>query len=300
MTANQTMYLVETDWLSERLNDQSARILDVTGMLTSSLENLARERVYNNGHIPEAVSFDVASAKGELSDPNSKLPWTWPSAKQVEVAMSKHGVSNKTQVILYAASPRPGVDFGPMWCTRAWWVLHHFGVDCAVLNGGLEKWVAEGRPVSVEPVSPTPTKFTASGDGHEAVAGKQDVLAALDQDSVCVANALAPDIFDATSETKFGSRKGHITGSVSAPMQNLFLDDGHTFVDRKTMKRRLTDHGLKVDQPAITYCGGGIAATVDAFALRLLGNDDVRVYDASLMEWANDDDLPMTDLSTTG
>jgi thiosulfate/3-mercaptopyruvate sulfurtransferase len=154
MVDDQSRYLVETDWLNERLDDRGVRVLDVTGMLTSELKNIARERVYDEGHIPGAVFFDVASAKGALSDPDAKLPWTWPPKAQVETAMAAHGVGNDTKVVLYAASPRLGVDFGPMWCTRAWWVMHHFGVDCAILNGGYEKWLAEGRPISTEPVTP--------------------------------------------------------------------------------------------------------------------------------------------------
>ena len=166
MTDDRSGYLVETDWLNDRLDNRSVRILDVTGMLTSELMNVARERVYDEGHIPGAVFFDIASPKGALSDPGAKLPWTWPSKARVETAMAAHGVGNDTRVVLYAASPRLGVDIGPMWCTRAWWVMHHFGVDCAVLNGGYEKWVAEGRPVSTEPVKQPPARFVASGDGR--------------------------------------------------------------------------------------------------------------------------------------
>ena len=126
MTQDPSSYLVETQWLNDRLLDDTVRILDVTAMLTSSLENIAKERAYDQGHIPGAVFFDMASAKGVLSDPAAKLPWTWPSVAQVEAAMGAHGVDNDTMVVISAASPRPGVDFGPMWCTRTWWVLHHF------------------------------------------------------------------------------------------------------------------------------------------------------------------------------
>lgn len=297
MTREQSSYLVETDWLNDRLLDDTVRILDVTAMLTSSLENIARERAYDRGHIPGAVFFDMASAKGVLSDPDGKLPWTWPSAAQVEAAMGAHGVDNDTMVVISAASPRPGVDFGPMWCTRTWWVLHHFGVRCAVLNGGFEKWVAEERPVSIASLAPEPATFTASGDGREAIVGWEEVSAALDRGGACVANALSPELFAGTAETKFGARKGHITGSISMPMRELFIGDSQTFADLDTLRERLAAQGLTADRPVMTYCGGGIAATVDAFALKLLGNDQVRVYDASLMEWANDDALPMTDPS---
>ena len=299
MTDGRSGYLVETDWLNERLEAQSVRVLDVTGMLTSELSNVARERVYDEGHIPGAVFFDIASAKGALSDPDAKLPWTWPSKEQVETAMATHGVSNDTKVVFYAATPRPSIDFGPMWCTRAWWVMHHFGVDCAVLNGGYEKWVDEGRPVSTEPVRPPVAHFIASGDGRHAVATKDDVCAAQAESAECVVDALSAASYAGTDKMVYGPRKGHIAGAVSLPMYDVLTSPGLTFADRDTLKARLVECGLSADQPVITYCGGGIAATVDAFALKLIGNDRVRVYDGSLMEWSADNSLPMVDPSTT-
>jgi thiosulfate/3-mercaptopyruvate sulfurtransferase len=184
-----------------------------------------------------------------------------------------------------------------MWCTRAWWVMHHFGVDCAVLNGGYEKWVAEGRPVSTEPTKPPSAHFVANGDGRHAVATKDDVRAAQAGDGVCVVDALSAASYAGAEKAVYGPRKGHITGAISAPMYDVFSGKGLTFADRDTLTARLSECGLSADQPAITYCGGGIAATVDAFALKLIGNDRVRVYDGSLMEWSSDDSLPMTDLS---
>ena len=297
MAGDRSSYLVGTDWLNERLDDQSVRILDVTGMLTSELKNVARDRVYDEGHIPGAVFFDIASAKGALSDPDAKLPWTWPSKARVEAAMAEHGVGNDTRVVLYAASPRLGVDFGPMWCTRAWWVMHHFGADCAVLNGGYEKWVAEGRPVSTEPVTPSLARFVASSDGRHAIATKDDVCAAQAEGGECVVDALSAASYAGTDKMVYGPRKGHIAGAVSLPMYYMLSGKGLTFADRDTLTARFAECGLSADQLVITYCGGGIAATVDAFALKLIGNDRVRVYDGSLMEWSSDDSLPMTDPS---
>lgn len=299
MADDQSRYLVETDWLNERLDDRSVRVLDVTGMLTSERKNIARERIYDEGHIPGAVFFDVASARGALSDPDAKLPWTWPPKAQVETSMAAHGIGNDTKVVLYAASPRLGVDFGPMWCTRAWWVMHHFGVDCAILNGGYEKWLAEGRPISTEPVTPPSARFVAKGDGREAIATKDDVRAALAGNRECVVDALSAASYAGTDKAVYGPRKGHITGALSAPMFEVLSGKGWTFADRDTLTERFADRGLSTDQPVITYCGGGIGATVDAFALKMIGNNQVRIYDGSLMEWSADDSLPMTDPSAS-
>ena len=97
----------------------------------------------------------------------------------------------------------------------------------------------------------------------------------------------------------YGPRKGHIAGAISFPAQNVLSGKGWTLADPDTLAERLAASGLSADQPVITYCGGGIAATTDAFALKLIGNDRVRIYDASLMEWSTDIALPMTDPSTT-
>ncbi len=298
MSEDRSAYLVETDWLNQRLDDPLVRILDVTGMLTTEFENIARERAYGEGHIPGAVFFDIASAKGALSDPDAKLPWTWPSKAQLESAMAAHGVGNDTKAVLYAAAPRPGVDLGMMWCTRAWWVMHHFGVDCAILNGGFEKWLAEGRPVSTEPVEPPPARFIASSDGRHAVATKDDVSAAQGESRERLVDALSAASYAGTDKKQYGPRRGHIAGAVNFPARNTQSGLGSTFADRDTLTARFAESGLSADQPVITYCGGGIAATVDAFALKLIGNDRVRIYDASLMEWSADDALPMTDPST--
>jgi len=299
MADDRSAYLVETEWLNERLDDQSIRILDVTGMLTSELKNVARERAYDEGHIPGAVFFDIASAKGALSDPSAALPWTWPPTARVEAALAEHGVGNDTKVIIYAASPRLGVDFGPMWCTRAWWVMHHFGAACAILNGGYEKWVAEGRPVSTETVKPPQASFVATRDGRNAIATKDDVRAALADGGTRVVDALSPASYAGKDKMVYGPRKGHITGAINFPMFNILSGEGLAFADRETLKARLSDCGLSADEPVISYCGGGIAATIDAFALKQIGNDQVRVYDGSLMEWSSDESLPMTDPSDT-
>ncbi len=299
MDADRSAYLVETDWLNQRWDDPALRLLDVTGMLTSKLENIGRERSYDEGHIPGAVYLDIASTKGALSDPDAKLPWSWPSQAQVEAAMAEHGVGNNTRAVIYAASPRPGIDNGLMWCTRAWWLMHSFGVECAVLNGGFEKWLAEGRAVSTDPVSPPAASFVASGDGRHALATREDVVAALADSESSVVDALSAASYAGTDKTLYGPRKGHIAGAISFPAQNVLSGKGWTLADPDTLAERLAASGLSADQPVITYCGGGIAATTDAFALKLIGNDRVRIYDASLMEWSTDIALPMTDPSTT-
>lgn len=300
-------YLVSTGWLADRLEDPGIRVLDVTAKLTSRLENRAEEECYRHGHIPGSLFFDVPSGRGVLSNPDEDLPWMWPGPDQVAAALATVGVGADTRVVLTARTPRPGIDSGTMWCTRAWWTLHHYGVDCAILHGGLERWEAEGRPLTDEAstVPEVPPIVPATG-WETARATKADVLAAIqgsDGDgpgvAACLVDALPADSFDGTG-TSYGPRSGHISGAVNVPFRSLIEAETAGFVDPATMHARLTEAGLLDGRPIITYCGGAIAATVDAFALALFGKTDVAVYDGSLMEWSNDPELPMTDPSATG
>ena len=277
-------YLAETDWLAQHLEDSEIRIID-----------LRPEAEYLEGHIPGAVFFDMARPSGGLSDANATFPFTWPKEAQFEAVMRQVGVRNDSRVVLYASTPTKGMD-GIMWCTRAWWVMHHFGVQCAVLNGGWEKWVAEGRTVSTSPGSYPATAFIADPHWRQGLANKEDVLAALQEPgSACVVDSLSVESYSGTEQFSYGAgRKGHITGAVNVPAYSLVDQDTGLFASANDMRVHFEKAGaLSVDK-VITYCGAGIAATVDAFALALLGHANVAVYDNSLFEWAADQSLPMT------
>lgn len=288
-------YLVTTDWLGEHLDDSAVTVFDVTGKLTSQLDNEPGRELWTEAHIPGSKFFDVAGAKGVLSDPDADLPWTWPSPEHFATTLAAHGVGADTRVIIVGRTPRPGVDSGTMWCTRAWWTMHHFGVDCAILRGGIEQWEAEGRPlVSGNPsaVPPPTAELALAQDWGRGRASRRDVLAAIDAGAgrTCLIDALPVDSFEGR-RTDYG-RPGHITGAVNKPFRTLIERETCGFVDADTMSALFGD---VLDAPdVITYCGGAIAATVPAFCLALLGHDRVSVYDGSLMEWAADPDLPMS------
>jgi thiosulfate/3-mercaptopyruvate sulfurtransferase len=292
-------YLVTTEWLAAHLEDRGVVVLDVTGKLTSRLDNAPGREEWANTHVPGSQFFDVAAAKGALSDPDAALPWTWPPPERFEATMAAHGVGGDTRVVLVARTPRPGVDSGTMWCTRAWWTMHHFGIDCAILHGGFEQWEAEGRPLTADvgPDGSEPsTALRPAPDWERGRACRDDVLSAIEAgtNGTCVIDALSVESFDGREES-YG-RPGHITGSVNVPFRGLIERETCAFVDADTMSRAL---GEALDAPAvITYCGGAIAATVDAFCLALLGHDNVSVYDGSLMEWAADPELPMSNPSS--
>jgi thiosulfate/3-mercaptopyruvate sulfurtransferase len=289
-------YLVSVDELAGLLASDSARVLDVTARLTGSLENAAEERCFNEGHIPGSVFFDVPSAKGSLSDQDANLPWMWPSPEFVSEQLRAAGVNDGDKVVIVASTPRPGIDSGTMWCTRAWWTLHHMGVDVAILHGGVEAWSASGRKLVTGSSTPERGDISVSVKGLEARATKEDVLAAINGGSACVIDALSADNFNGI-DPGYGPRRGHITGATNVPYLSLVDGETAAFWPAEILEQRLS--GIDCDRPIISYCGGAIAATVVAFALALTGQTGVRVYDGSLMEWSRDDSLPMTDPSSS-
>lgn len=289
-------YLVSTDWLAEHHLDPDVRVLDVTARLTSTLDNVAYERCFVEGHIPGSVAFDSPSAKGALSDPSADLPWMWPSPDRVSGSLRAAGVNDGDRVVITARTPRPGLDSGTMWCTRAWWTLHHMGVDAAIHLGGLEAWEAAGLRLATGPAAVTPGTIEVTGDGLSARATAADVLAALDDGEACVVDALSAANY-AGIDAGYGPRRGHITGARNLPYLSLVSAETAGFLDPPALHRALDALGL-FDRPrVITYCGGAIAATVVAFALAMFDHPSVAVYDGSLMEWSRDPSLPMTDPS---
>ncbi len=294
MTYNHPEYLVQTDWLAEHLQDDDLRILDVTAMLTSSLVNRAREACFDTGHIPGAVFFDVPAGHGVLSEKAAKLPWTWPDKKAFEQTMSDYGIGADTDVVIVARTPRPGIDAGTMWCTRAWWTMHHFGVRCAILAGGVEKWESEGRAMETSEtvITPAGDPFVGRKDYARGRADKTDVLKSIGDGDVCLIDTLSAKSF-AGLEPGYGPRKGHIAEAISVPSRALINAETALFKSADELKTALSE-SLERGK-VITYCGGAIAATMGAFALKLLGHDQVAVYDGSLMEWSMDETLPMED-----
>ena len=285
-------FLVTTDWLADHLDDPDVVVLDVTSKLTAQLDNSPGRALWEDEHLPGSQFLDVASAKGALSDPDADLPWMWPPPERFADTLAALGIGADARVVITARTPRAGLDAGTMWCTRAWWTMHHYGVDCAILLGGLEQWIDEGRPVVSERTPPRAAPDVAvrlDPDWDRGRALQADVLGVVERGGSCLLDALPASSFDG-QRSDYG-RPGHITGAINTPFVDLVERETCGFVDTDTMCRVLQE---ALDAPrVVTYCGGAIAATVPAFCLALLGHDDVSVYDGSLMEWAANPDLPM-------
>ena len=278
-------YLVQPDWLAEHLDDPGLRVLECTAILHPMPDGGYRAEsgraTWAAGHIPRSGFADLT---GELSDSTSSLRFMMPPAEQLVAAMGKLGVGDGTRVVLYDRAVN-------MWAARVWWMLRAVGFDnAAILNGGWRKWTLEGRPVSTEPCRYPPAKLVAR-PRPQLFADKSAVLAGVGDTATCILNALTEEQHRGTGGVHYG-RPGRIAGSANVAARSL-VDSTHAYLPLDELRKRFADAGVLASGRVITYCGGGIAASSDAFVLAMLGHDNVAVYDASLSEWARDPSLPM-------
>ncbi len=277
--------LIETDELARRLGAPELRVFDCTTHLDPDPDRVYTPRAgredYEAGHVPGAAFIDL---QGELSAAaNGMLRFTFPPAEHFAAAMSALGVGPAHEVVLYSTAKM-------QWATRVWWMLRAFGFDTArVLNGGFAKWRREGRPVERAPATYPRAEFHAR-PRPGMVADREDVLAGLEDSNCLVVNALAAEKHRGEG-IPYG-RPGRIAGSVNLPADDL-LDVEGCFLPADVLKARFQALGIQRDSTVITYCGGGIAATADSFALALVGYPVGAMYDNSMSEWANDAALPM-------
>jgi thiosulfate/3-mercaptopyruvate sulfurtransferase len=281
-------YLVETEWLAGHLGDPELRVFDCTTYLDPDPDPVKGFRVrsgrpeWEQGHIPGADYLDL---QGELSDSKSPLRFTMPSAEQFSAAMSAHGVSDGNRVVLYSAGT-------VIWAARIWWMLRAFGFDAAaVLNGGIDKWRAEGRPLSTEPPRHRPGRFVAR-PRPELIATKAQVAAAIANRGTAIVNALTTRQHTGEGGASYG-RPGRIASSVNVPAHKMVDERTKVFLPAGDLASMFAETGADRAEKVITYCGAGIAASADAFVLALLGHDNVAVYDGSLSEWTQDPAAPM-------
>jgi len=285
-------FLVETDWLEQHLNDSNLRIIDCTvNVVANPILKMAKQMpfIFNSGfdnfdeaHIPHAGYIDIAS---ELSDASSEIPLMMPTEKQFVEIMSEFGINNNSRVILYSATEQN-------WATRLWWMLRSFGfTNAAVLNGGWNKWFTEGRPTSNRACAYQSDEFTAKSNSN-LFADKDDVLSAIGDEKIRIINSLPAPLYSGDSDIVFG-RKGRIADSVNIPFVSLLDPDTGTYLPADELQKLFNTVNVDKAERMITYCGGGIAATNNAFALALLGYNNVVVYDGSMLEWGNDEQLPM-------
>jgi len=275
--------LVSTDWLAAHLADPQVRVLDSSFKLPG-ITPTARED-YERGHIPGAVFFDI----DDICAPGASLPHMIPSPELFARKVGALGIGNDTRVIVYDGA-------GLSSAGRAWWMLRLFGhYGVALLDGGLPKWRAEGRPLDATIPSPQPRAFTARFD-PALVRDKRALLAdlALPISREQVVDARAAGRFDGTApEARPGLRRGHIPGSRSLPYERVTDPATHQLRNAEELTRLFRDAGVALDRPIVTSCGSGVTACALAFALHLIGHPGAAVYDGSWSEWGLPGDTPV-------
>ena len=260
--------LVDTDWLAAHLNDSDIRIVDM------------RTKDYDAGHIPGAVYL----ANDDIRDPHHP-PTFLPSVPEFERLMGRLGIDNQTRVIAYD-------DRGGIYAARLWWILNYHGdTHVALLNGGWVKWTKESRGASTDPVTVTPTTFTARPQpGWLATAS--DVVSAIGKADVKIVDARTRGEIEG-KDLRGIRRGGFIPSSIPVYWEDAFDPELKAFRPAPELEKLYRDKGILPSHDVITYCQVGMRASHDLFVLHLIGYDHLRCYYGSWEEWGNRDDLPI-------
>lgn len=279
--------VITTAELSDRLDEPGLLVYDCTTSLLWDEHGKVRiqsgQAAYlDPGHVPGAAYIDL---QADLSDASSPLRFTLPPLDVLARSFGAKGIHDAAEVVLYGAG-----DF--WWASRIWWMLRAVGFDdAAILDGGLDKWKAEGRPLSTEATTYPPATLTLRGR-PEIFVGKSDVVAAIGRSDTLTLNALSHEQHKGSGGVTYG-RAGRIAGSSCVPAAALFGAD-KTLKPIAELRQAFEAVGTMPDRRVLVYCGGGIAASLDAFVLTaVLGHKHVAVYDNSMQEWSNDPSLPM-------
>ena len=282
--------LITTEALAARLGEPDLRVFDCTTYLETPPPGVDEpyiavpgRKTFEEAHIPGADFLDL---QGEFSRGDTRLRFMMPEVAQLEAAFGRHGVDAGKQLVLYSVGTM-------MWATRFWWMLRALGhPKVAVLDGGFDKWKAEGRLVeNGSPRGYPPTTYKASPRAGLFV-GRDDVRAAIGKSGTVTVNALGPQFHAGLTPSRYG-RPGRVPGSVNVSAVTLIDPATKGFTSLADAQAKFAAAGVSPDKKVIAYCGGGISATLDLFLLHQLGYDDLTLYDASMGEWAKDAALPI-------
>jgi thiosulfate/3-mercaptopyruvate sulfurtransferase len=266
--------LVSTEWLVKHLSDPSVRVIDARFPPNKTF--------YEGGHIPGAVFVNIV---GDLSDTNASIPLMILPQDAFEHLMGRLGISNNKTVVVYDIQ-------GGLWCSRMWWALRYYGHDSVkILDGGLAKWMIEGRPLEAGTVTSTLKTFQAHVR-PELISTTEDIQAAIQDPKVHIIDALPEEYFTGEVRLYETHRTGHIPTAHNLPAP-LFVNYRGELYPQNYIAQRIQRLGLNPDQKIITYCGAGYYGAFDLFVLYLLGYDQVSLYDGAWMEWGANPELPI-------
>ena len=268
MTYAHPEQLVDTDWVAAHAADVNVRVVDM------------RQSGFADGHVPGAVALSPVAIR------DAKAPPTFlPTPAAFDAMMARLGISNATRVVVYD-------ERGGIYGARLWWILNYFGhPNVALMNGGWLKWSAEHRPTSKETPSPPAGQFTAKPQ-PKWVATASDVVAAIGKPGIRIVDARTRNEIDGTDLRNI-KRGGFIKSSTPVYWEDLLDPQAKTFKSADEIRKLYEDRGILPSQEVIAYCQVGMRASVDLFALHLVGYDKLRNYYGAWEEWGNRDDLPI-------
>lgn len=271
--------LVSTDWLAGELGSGDLRVVDASYHLPAAGRDAASE--FAAAHIPGAVFMDL----GNVVDGAAPIENTIPPPGDFARLMQALGIGSDCRIVVYD-------DSEIKTSARAWFLFTHFGAEqVAILDGGLGKWSAEGRPLASGQEATLPQPFGAKPASNR-LRTKADLLCNLESKSEQILDARGgPRFTGEEAETRPGIASGHIPGSLNLPYKQMFAPDG-TYKDPGSLRGAFSEAGIDLSRPVVTTCGSGVTACVLAFAMHLLGKDDHALYDGSWTEWGADPDTP--------
>ncbi len=277
--SEKSRFTVSADWVEKQLGAPEFRIVDASWYLPAQGRNGAVE--YSQGHIPGAVFFD----QDAIADHTTGLPHTIPSPEQFADAVSKLGIADTDTIVIYDG---PGIVTAP----RAWWLFRTMGAERVfVLDGGLDGWKSEGRPLQIDLPEPAPARFTPRFAAERVtwISGMRGIVA---ERKIQIADARSPGRFAARDpEPRAGLRGGHMPGARNVPVAS--LSENGRLKDIASLKALFSEAGIDLSRPLVTTCGSGVTAAAITLALHSVGHEDSTLFDGSWTEWASLEDTPV-------
>ncbi len=273
--------LVSTEWLASHLSAPDVRIIDGSFYLPAQKRDPKGE--FAAQHIPGAVFFDI----DDIADSDSALPHMLPSPEKFSSRVRKLGLGDGNKIVVYDTTPMTGAS-------RVWWMFRAMGhKDVSILDGGLPKWLKEGRTVTDDVTPPRDRHYTARLD-NTLVRSVDDVKGLIDSKREQIVDARAAARFRGEApEPRAGLRGGHMPGAFNLPYNELIDPVTGTMLPNEQLKARIAASGIDPSKKVTASCGSGVTACVIGLGLYLTGSPEAAIYDGSWTEWGGRADTPI-------